>query len=155
MSIVYDYLKQIQAKKPLDKGASPAPASVSPATAAVPAAASGKKKVMSTFWFKIGVTILGIAVLGLMLYFFPPQIEKTPAKTAPVAAKPRAVKPEAVESGMVLEGIIYNPSRPFAIINGKMLEVGGRVGDYEASEIASDYVILKNLKDGTSRTIRL
>ncbi len=154
MSIVYDYLKQIQAKKPLDKGASPANVSTSPKPAV---AASGKKNFFSSLGFKIGLTVLGLAVLGLMLYFFPPRAQ--PGTSANQGAqgqvKPRAVKPEVTESGMVLEGIIYNPSRPFAIINGKMLEVGGRVGEYEAAEIASDYVILKNVKDGTSRTIRL
>jgi len=36
-----------------------------------------------------------------------------------------------------------------------MLEVGGRIGDFEATQITDDSVSLKNLKDGSSRTVRL
>ncbi|MEI7751496.1 MAG: hypothetical protein WCJ71_05315 [Candidatus Omnitrophota bacterium] len=147
MSIVYDYLKQIQAKKPLEK-ATPA---VLPA-APLPV----MKKVGSSLWIKIAVGILGCLLLGAGLYFFPPKVEKTTVKVYQAPEKPKtAARPETSGDGCILEGIIYNPSRPFAIINGKMLEVGGRVGDFEATQITSDSVSLKNLKDGTSRTIRL
>jgi len=69
--------------------------------------------------------------------------------------KSRPVQHETPDFGFLLEGIIYNPSRPFAIIDGKMFEAGGRIGDFEVVKITPDTVSLKNQKDGTSRTIRL
>ena len=36
-----------------------------------------------------------------------------------------------------------------------MFEVGGKVGDFEVTQITPDTVLLKNLKDGTSHTARL
>ena len=146
MSIVYDYLKQIQAKKPLEKVTS----EILPATPP-----PVKKKAGVALWIKIAVGILGCLLLGAGLYFFPPKVEKTTVKV--YQGPPKAQTPLAAVSdgGLILEGIIYNPSRPFAIINGKMLEAGGRIGDFEATQITSDSVSLKNLKDGTSRTIRL
>ncbi len=146
MSIVYDYLKQIQAKKPLEK--------VTPEVlSSVPSPV--KKKAGSPLGMKIGVGVLGCLLLASGLYFFLPKGEKTTIKVYQAPEKPKVAQSENPGEGCILEGIIYNPSRPFAIINGKMLEVGGRIGDFEATQITADSVSLKNLKDGSSRTIRL
>ena len=71
MSIVYDYLKQIQAKKPLEK----ATPEILPATPP-----PVRKKAGAALWIKIAVGILGCLLLGAGLYFFPPKVEKTTVK---------------------------------------------------------------------------
>lgn len=141
MSIVYDYLKQIHAQKETKK--------------TVPEDSPVKKSVGSSVWGKVVAGILGSLLLGAGLYFFLPRSEKTTIKLYQAPEKPPAVRPEISDSGYILEGIIYNPSRPFAIINGKMLEAGGRIGEFEVAQITPDTVSLKNTKDNTSRTIRL
>ena len=142
MSIVYDYLKQIQAKKPPEKAAPEVPTPV-------------KKKSGASLSVKIAVGVLGCLLLAAGLYFFPPKVEKTTVKLYRPPEKARVVQPETPDFGFLLEGIIYNPSRPFAILDGKMYETGGQIGDFEVVKITPDTVLLKNLKDGTSRTIRL
>lgn len=145
MSIVYDYLKQIQAKKPIEKVAP----EVTPVVPPV------KKIAGFSVGVKVSVGILGCLLLVSGLFFFLPKAEKTSIKLYQAPAKARVTQTETLDSGYILEGIIYNPSRPFAIINGKMLETGGRIGDFEVMQITPDTVSLKNLKDSTSRTIRL
>ncbi len=141
MSIVYDYLKQIHDKKEAKK--------------VVPEVPPVKKSSGSPLWAKILAGILVCLVLGAGLYFFLPKIKKTVAGFRPVLEKPRAVQPETPDFNFLLEGIIYNPSKPFAIIDGKMYETGGRFGDFEVTQITPDTVLLKNLKDNTSHTARL
>ncbi len=41
-----------------------------------------------------------------------------------------------------LQGIIFNPSRPSAVVNGKPVFVGDRVGDYRVRRITPDTVTL-------------
>ena len=143
MSIVYDYLKKIHDQK------EPQKSSATSETAPV------KKSSHSSFWGKIMAGVLGCLLLGAGLYFFLPRVLKTAIKPAAVPEKPRVVRPETPDFAFLLEGIIYNPSKPFAIIDGKMFEVGGQVGDFEVTKITPDTISLKNLKDGTSRTVHL
>jgi hypothetical protein len=141
MSIIYDYLKQIHEQKETRK--------VAPEVSPV------KKGSPYFFWIKIAVGVLGCLLLGAGLYFFLSKPPKAITKTyrAPVSA-PES-KTEKNNSKCILEGIIYNPSRPFAIINSKMLEVSSKIGDFEVTQITPDSVTLKDMKDDTSRTIRL
>jgi len=141
MSIVYDYLKKIHAQEETKK--------------VVPEAPLAEKKARSFLWVKIVAGILICLTLGGGLYFLLPKIEKALVRPLPVAEKPRAVQPEIPDFNFLLEGIIYNPSKPFAIIDGKMYETGGRFGDFEVTQITPDTVLLKNLKDNTSHTARL
>jgi hypothetical protein len=141
MSIVYDYLKQIQAKKEPEK--------VTPGVPPV------KKSSGSSLWVKITVGILGCLLLGAGLYFFLPKIRMIAVRSHPVPQKLPAAPAQTPDFNFLLEGIIYNPSRPFAIIDGKMFEVGGKFGDFEIVKITPDTVMLKNLKDNTTRTAYL
>ena len=145
MSIVYDYLKQIQAKKPPEKVVP----QVSPQVPPV------KKSSKSFPWVKVLAGVLGCLVLGAGLSFFLPRIGKTAIKPTPIPERARVARSETPDFNFLLEGIIYNPSKPFAIIDGKMYEAGGRFGDYEVTQITPDTVLLKNLKDNTSHTARL
>lgn len=141
MSIVYDYLKKIHDQKEPEKAA--------------PAASPVKKSSGHLLWVKVAAGISGCLMLIAGLYFFLPRFEKTTVKLYQPPQKARAAQPETPDFGFLLEGIIYNPSKPFAILDGKMFEKGGKIGDFEVVEITPDTVSLKNLKDGTSRTIRL
>ncbi len=78
-----------------------------------------------------------------MKLYHPPGIVKSPAMA------------QSSDPSYILEGIIYNPSQPFAIINGKMLETKNVIGDYEITKITPDSVTLTNTQDKTSRTIHL
>jgi hypothetical protein len=142
MSVVYDYLKQIHDKKETKKatpeGPSPAP-----------------KNSGSTLWIKILAGILGCLLVGVGLYFFIPIIGNATSRLQPELEKPRTAPPEIPDFNFLLEGIIYNPAKPFVIIDGKMFEAGGRIGDFEVTQITPDTVSLKNLKDNTSRTVHL
>lgn len=142
MSIVYDYLKKIHDQKEPKK--------------VIPVAPSVKKSVGTPFWVKaLGVGILGCLLLVAGLHFFLLQNEKNVIKPSPVTQKLPVAPAGTPDLSFLLEGIIYNPSKPFAIFDGKMYEKGGRVGDYEVVEITPDTVLLKNLKDNTTHTARL
>ena len=141
MSIVYDYLKQIQAKKPPEK--------------VVPEVPPAKIPPKSSFAWKVLAGIFLCLAVAAIVYYFPRKAEKTIVKVYQAPAKAPVAKSEKSDPGYTLEGIIYNPSRPFAIINGKMLEKNSRIGDFEVTEIMPDSVSLKDTKDNTSRTIRL
>jgi hypothetical protein len=143
MSIVYDYLKKIQDKKEPEK--------VTP----IPAAPIVKKSAGSFPWVKVMAGILMCSLLGAGLYFFLPKFLKTEIKIPQIPQKARPVRPAIPDFNFLLEGIIYNPSKPFAIFDGKMYEVGGKFGDFEIVKITPDTVDLKNLKDNTSRTAHL
>lgn len=142
MSIVYEYLKQIQQQK-------------SPGAAAVEREAGRKKKELQLPVTAIGILVLiGIIVIGVFYLGVPHRgrpdgISVYKPKGKPV---PRAVSPDA---GYVLEGIIYNPDRPFAIINGQMLEQDARIDDFVVASITPNTVSLKNTKDDTGRTLQL
>lgn len=142
MSIVYDYLKKIQDQKETKKSASEVVPPV-------------KKSSGSSLGLKALVGVLACLLAGAGLYFFLSRLEKPTVKLYKEPKRVPMVKPATPDFGFLLEGIIYNPSRPFAIFDGKMFETGGRMGDFEVAKITPDTVLLKNLKDGTSRTIHL
>ncbi|MFH0985957.1 MAG: hypothetical protein V1882_10590 [Candidatus Omnitrophota bacterium] len=149
MSIVYDYLKKIRDQKETKKVA--------------PEVSSGGHKSSSPFpWGKLAVGILACLLMGAGFYFFLPkmknilqEIRTNTASPQPASVKSRSIQTAVPDFNFLLEGIIYNPSKPFAIIDGKMYETGGRFGDYEVTQITPDTVILKNLKDNTSHTAHL
>jgi hypothetical protein len=60
---------------------------------------------------------------------------------------------EFVVSEMALEGIISDGGGRIAIINGNIVESGGKIGLYTVQGIEEDRVIL--LKDGETSTLQL
>jgi cytoskeletal protein RodZ len=54
---------------------------------------------------------------------------------APPVEPPKPAKPK-------LQGISYNPTRPSAVINGRTLYVGDRMGEFNVREITKDAVTL-------------
>jgi len=153
MSIVYDYLKQVQQKREAD--GKPVVLPTVPKQE-VPAARANFPW-MTAFWVFL-VLLLAAVVIFLI---GTRSSEKTVVKLyqAPAARtvdETRAVPAATIaDTGYVLEGIIYNPSNPFAIINGKTLERNARIGDYVVVSITPDSVTIKNMQDNVSRTLQL
>ena len=69
----------------------------------------------------------------------------------PFTKAPIRIQQEAAP--IALQGIIYDPSQPIALINGETKSVGDVVGDYKIVEIHQDSVLLE--KGGKSVKIRL
>ena len=57
-----------------------------------------------------------------------------------------------VEQPLKLQGIIFNASRPLAIVNGKAVNVGDRVGDYQVKQILKTSVVFQR-PDGSQKTL--
>jgi len=71
--------------------------------------------------------------------------DTTPAANKPaIAGDPVALKPATPK----LQGILYRPDRPAAVIGGKTLFLGDRVGDFRVCEISRESVTLA----GTTQT---
>lgn len=150
MSIVYDYLKQVKSRTDLhEQEMDHYPAALNPP----PAHSSSLPRWAG--WVVGG--FLAAAVLGTVIFLFSARTGQ-PAKAAdkpPRAAQ--TVQPDVRQTqfGYVLEGIIFNPVKPFAIINGSMLEVGGQIGDTEVTSITPDTVLLKDVKLNRDFSLKL
>jgi len=81
--------------------------------------------------------------------YFPPDKPAKPTTTQPAApvrqapARDKIVQAQA--GGLLLESVIMS-SRPVAIINGQMRQVGQRIGDFDVVEIAATSCVV--CKDG-------
>ena len=51
-----------------------------------------------------------------------------------------------------LQGVIFNATRPLAIVNGKTVNVGDRVGDFQVKQILQNSVIVQR-PDGSEETL--
>lgn len=65
----------------------------------------------------------------------------SPAANVPAPAPPAPPKPEFPE--LTLRGILYNPTRPAALINGKPIFVGGTVSGVKVIAIERDNVTVE------------
>ncbi len=142
MSIVYDYLKQIQQQK-------------GPLIATPDRAGSREKNEKLMPFVAVGVWVLiGLVALGAVYLMIPRAT--APAVISVYKPKDRSAGRVAVPgAGYLLEGIIYNPDHPFAIINGQMIEKNGQIDDFVVTAITPNSVSLKNTKDNTGRTLQL
>jgi hypothetical protein len=59
-----------------------------------------------------------------------------------------AAEPSTAASPLKLQGIVFNPRRPSALINGRVMFVGDRVRDLRITAIHPDDVVLA----GANRT---
>jgi hypothetical protein len=66
-----------------------------------------------------------------------------PAATPPAVPKPTATSPPPLPPEPKLQGIFFDPSRPWAIVNGKTVYAGDRVGDFRVKEISKNTVTLE------------
>ena len=170
MSLINDALKrarEAQRNHP-PSGATPLPPVESPARG-------------GTSWILAVAAILFLAaaglVIGLSLFGHkapPPAVASVPKTPPSPPAKPElapapppvgvvsvpattnnALPPAApVESQPKLQGIIFNASRPLAIVNGKTVNVGDRVGDLLVKQILKSSVIVQR-PDGSPMTLTI
>jgi len=171
MSLINDALKrarEAQRNHP-PSGATPLPPVESPARG-------------GTGWILALAAILFLAAAGLVIgpslfgHKAPPtaaaSTPKTPAPlpavTAPVSATPpvevasapgvtnNSLPPPAapVEQLPRLQGIIFNAARPLAIVNGKAVNVGDRVGNFQVKQILKGSVIFQR-PDGSQKTLEI
>jgi hypothetical protein len=80
-----------------------------------------------------------------------PEVEAVPA---PVVREPTNAEPEIPAPVFKVQGIIYDPVRPWAIINGKTVFVGDRVENLRVKTINRSSVILQ-AADGSETKLGL
>jgi len=171
MSLINDALKRARETQRNDppSGAPPLPPVESPARG-------------GTGWILVVAAILFFAaaclVIGPSLFGHqaPPAAAASapkipappPAETAPVPAPPpvevaatpaattNALPPPAapVEPLPRLQGIIFNAARPLAIVNGKAVNVGDRVGNFQVKQILKGSVVVQR-PDGSQMTLTM
>ena len=66
-----------------------------------------------------------------------------PAATPPAVPKPPGTPPPPPPPEPKLQGIFFDPSRPWAIVSGKTVYAGDRVGDFRVKEISKNTVTLE------------
>lgn len=161
MSILYDYLSVLEKKKSKES-----PAVVSPVVVAAPAVSprsvQPKKIAMVSPVFGVGF-ILFVAAVVVFLNF--DKIKSFLPVSLPKAVSLEISKPEAKSFESVgvdplgldlsLKGIVYNTDSPSAVIGGKLVGNGAKVGDWQVVEILPSEVKLENLKNKSLLTLKL
>lgn len=164
MSLVNDALKRA---KQAQKNAPPiAPAPLRPVDPA-PRSQGGLNPLVSAVIAGGLLLVVGLTWSFSSKTETPPPIPATPA-VAPVAATPpAAIAPQPVPAAPVvsqiktsnapavavaveppktpaprLQGIFFDPTRPTAIVSGRTVAVGGRVGDFRVAAISAASVTL-------------
>jgi hypothetical protein len=82
-----------------------------------------------------------------------PVTNVAPAVPAPVEAVTNTLSTNAAAS-LKLQGIVFKAKQPFAIVDGKTVSVGSRVGAYRVKEISPSALTLQDT-NGSSRTLYL
>jgi len=82
-----------------------------------------------------------------------PVTNVAPAVPAPAVAATNALSTNAAAS-LKLQGIVFNATRPGAIVDGKTVYVGSRVGAYRVREITPSTLTLQDT-NGSTRTLFL
>ncbi len=55
----------------------------------------------------------------------------------------------------ILEGIVYDPEAPFALINGRVINESDILGNFQIDRISKDKVGMTNIKDSSKVTLSL
>ena len=77
-----------------------------------------------------------------------------PAATPPAVPKPPVTPPPPPPPEPKLQGIFFDPARPWAIVSGKTVYAGDRVGDFRVKEISKNTVTLEKA-DKTLKVLEL
>ena len=83
----------------------------------------------------------------------PPKTARTPAALPPTPAA-NTIPPPAVATEPLpkVQGIIFNAARPLAIVGGRTVSVGDRVGGFQVKQILKSSVIFQQ-PDGSQKTL--
>lgn len=174
MSIIYEALKKVEGQKEIL-----APESI-PRGIAFPAENGEKKVSKNKKLFLLSIVIL-LIVLGLsvLLFILPRQereqvqeqeiiapvavVEKREVDPARVYRIPESRNPASGEvilrEGFVreyiLEGIIYDPKAPFALINGRVVKESDEIDGFRIDKISKAKVEMTNTEDNSKITLSL
>ena len=159
MSLINDALKQARQSQPNNP-----PSGSPPPLPPVESASRGRIN-----WFLLTLIVLLLIAAG---FFFGLSLSK-PAPLPPATALKRPL-PRQIKSVLVvtntpsvsnvvavvpppppppepkLQGILFDPTRPCAIVEGKMVFVGGRAGRFHVTAISKNDVTLEN---GTEKKV--
>ena len=170
MSIIYEALKKVEGRKEVL-----APEGT-PQSITLPVEEEEKKankaKKMSFLPAALFLVALGISALPFILPrkkqvqeqgAVIPAVERRkidPARTYKVP-EAKSQTPEEVTlrkepvQEYILEGIIYDPKAPFALINGRVINESDILGDFQIDRISKDKVDMTNIKDSSKVTLSL
>jgi hypothetical protein len=90
----------------------------------------------------------------------PPRVDAAPLPPAvtnaapPPAAITNPPPAAAAVQALKIQGIIFSVAHPEAIVNGKDVNVGDRVGDFQVKEILRDSVVFQR-PDGSQKTLAI
>lgn len=155
MSILYDYLSVLEKKKSKEPAAVVSP--VISSQLVLP-----KKKALVSPAFGIAF-ILFVAVAFVFLNFdkiksfLPVSLPKAVSLeiSKPEAKSPESVGVDPLGLDLSLKGIVYNTDSPSAVIGGKLVGNGAKVGDWQVVEILPSEVKLENPKNKSLLTLKL
>ena len=173
MSIIYEALKKVEGQKEVL-----APESV-PQDIALPGERE-EKKINKEKKMSFLPAVLLLIVLGLLaLLFILPRQEKAKVQEQEVIASVVAEKKEIDSTRVygapeprsqvseeviprkepvqkyVLEGIVYDPKAPFALINGKVVKESSVLDNFQIDRISKDRVDMINIKDNSKVILSL
>ena len=170
MSIIYEALKKVEGQKE-----SLSPESI-PQSITLPVERKekkvNKKKKMSFLPAALLLAALGILALPFIL---PPQeqvqeqeiiasvVEKReidPARVYRVSELKSQAPEEAIlrkepVQEYILEGIVYDPKAPVALINGRVINESDNVGNFRIDKISENKVEMTNIQDNTKVILSL
>lgn len=170
MSIIYEALKKVEGQKEILS-----PGNI-PQSITLPAKKNKKKVSKDKKSFLLPIVIL-LIVLGLsVLPFILPQQEQAqeqeviasvagkreinPARVHRVsepkgqASKEVTLRGESVQE-YILEGIVYDPKAPFALINGRVINESDILGNFQIDKISKDKVEMTNTGDNSKIILSL
>lgn len=153
--------------KPSPPKPSPGGSPSSPAESESSSAGRGWVLPVLAVLFVVGVMVLiGLAVTGHLGKQVANQPEPSPSptvesvsapasNTAPVSAAAISNAPPAPPSpALKLQGIVYDSVQPWAIVNGKTVHPGSRVGNFRVKEILQNTITLEDT-NGSLKTLFL
>lgn len=153
MSILYDYLKILEKKKGISAACLQAPVQQKRSVALLPYFVIG-------FIFLIGLAILFFLINTKSKVPAPPavleKINNSQGGSNLVTQDSYGLSSNNVSNlDYSLQGIIYNADSPSAIINGKLIEKNGKIGDWKVIEISPSEVEMENIKTNSLLTLKL
>ena len=85
-----------------------------------------------------------------------PSVPETsvPAASTPPSPSPPPLPPPPPLPLPKLQGIVYSPARPWAIVNGRTVHAGDRLGEFRVREI-SQYTVTLERADGSQVKLEL
>jgi len=170
MSIIYEALKKVEGQKKIL-----VPESI-PQSITLPVEREEKKvnkeKKMSFLPLALLLVALGISALSFIL---PHQKQAQEQKVVASVVEKREIDPARVYRVLeprsqalgevilreepvgeyILEGIVYDPKAPSALINGKVINESDILGNFQIDRISGDRVDMTNIKDNNKVTLFL